>query len=185
MAKKKDFSNIVEESFNDGYISELEVATEAKEPEKKTEEAVAPAEETVEVAVEEQEPAVEESPVEETTEEIVEEATEDVAEESKEEEKLTENEILLKRIVDGDEELLEELWYGQERATYYLTGIQRACIDIMAREEVMSKNAVVNAAYENFFSDEIKEAAKEEVVRKAIKTLERKIAEEHKKAAAE
>ncbi len=184
MAKKKDFSNIVEESFNDGYVSEPEVEVTAKAPEK-VEETPAPAEapvaevteETQEQPTEEviEEAPTDEAPVEETP---AEEITEDIVEEPEEE--LTESEILLKRLTDGDEELLNDLWYKQERATYYLTGIQRACIDIMAREEVMSKNAVVNAAYEKFFSDAIKEAAKEEVVRKTIKTLKRQVEEEKK-----
>lgn len=191
MAKKKDFSNIVEESFNDGYVSEPDVEVTAKEPEK-VEEATAPAEElatevveetltppaeeTTEAALEQvaEETVVEEVPVVEAIEEIVEEPEEEP------EEELTESEILLKRLTDGDEELLEELWNKQERATYYLTNVQRACIDIVARDEVLTKNAVVNAAYEKYFSDAVKEAAKEEVVRRTIKTLKRQIEVEKK-----
>ncbi len=182
MAKKKTFDNIVEESFNDGYNSEPEVEVTVKEP-TKDEEKTVPAEETATEIVEETltpptdevtetapEQADEEAPVTEGVEEVVEEP----------EEELTESEILLKRLTDGDEELLEELWNKKERATYYLTNIQRACIDIVAREEVLTKNDVVDAAYNSFFSDIIKEAAKEEVVRKTIKTLKRQIAEEKK-----
>ena len=175
MAKKKDFSKIVEESFNDGYVSEPEVEVIAKENEK-VEEPVpvqeSPAEEVVEVIAEEttEEAPVEEAPVEEIAEEPEEEP----------EEELTESEILLKRLTEGDEELLNELLYKKERATYYLTNIQRACIDIVAREEVLIKNDVVSAAYDKFFSDAIKEAAKEEVIRKTIKTLKRQIEIEKK-----
>ena len=191
MAKKKDFSNIVEESFNDGYVSEPDVEVTSKETEK-VEEATAPAEElatevveetltppaeeTTEAALEQvaEETVVEEVPVVEAIEEIVEEPEEEP------EEELTESAILLKRLTDGDEELLEELWNKQERATYYLTNVQRACIDIVARDEVLTKNAVVNAAYEKYFSDAVKEAAKEEVVRRTIKTLKRQIEVEKK-----
>lgn len=192
MAKKKDFSNIVEDSFNDGYVSEPDVEVVAKEP-KKVEEKTTPAEEPVAEVVEETltpptEEATETAPEqvdEEAPTEIsfieetpIEEVVEEPAEEPEEE--LTESEILLKRLTDGDEELLEELWNKQERATYYLTNVQRACIDIMAREEVLTKNAVVSAAYDKYFSDKIKEIAKEEVVRRTIKTLKRQIAEEKK-----
>ena len=167
MAKKKNFDNIVEESFKDGYTSEPDIEVVAKE--EKVEETPAPVEETVEVVE-----AAQEQPAEEVTEEIVEEPAEEP------EEELTEGEILLKRLTDGDEELLEELWNKKERATYYLTNVQRACIDIVAREEVLIKNDVVSAAYDKFFSDAIKEAAKEEVVRKTIKTLKRQIEIEKK-----
>lgn len=171
MAKKKNFDNIVEESFKDGYTSEPDIEVVAKE--EKVEETPAPVEETVEVVE-----AAQEQPAEEVTEEIVDEPAEEPAEEPEEE--LTESEILLKRLTDGDEELLEELWNKKERATYYLTNVQRACIDIVAREEVLIKNDVVSAAYDKFFSDAIKEAAKEEVVRKTIKTLKRQIEIEKK-----
>lgn len=172
MARKKDFSNVVEESFNDGYVSEPDVDVVAKAAEK-AEEKTAPAEEPVAEVVEEavEEAPVEESPIEETVEEP--------------EEELSENELLLKRLTDGDKELLEELWNKKERATYYLTNIQRACIDIVAREEVLTKNDVVDAAYNKFFSDAIKEAAKEEVIRKTIKTLKRAIEIEKAEAEAE
>ncbi len=203
--RKNDFSNIVEESFNDGYISEPDVEVTIQEP-KKDEANPVPAEDNVAEVVEEtvtppaeetdettseqntEEPAVDDASVDATPEEevVVEEnvaevVVETVTEEVEEpEEELTESEILLKRLTDGDEELLGNLLYKPERKTYYFTGLQRACIEIMAREEALTRNEVLNKMFDKFFSDAIKEAAKEEVVRVEIKILKRQIEEEKK-----
>lgn len=138
MAKKKDFSHIVEESFEEGYRSEPEVTT--SEPEKP------------EVPVEE--PVVAEP------------------------EHLSENELLLRRINAGDEEALEGLWGREDRSTYYLTDLHRACVDIMSHEEGIKKNEVIVSALNRFFPEEVRTAAKDLVVSRAIKKLEKDIQKE-------
>ena len=206
MAKKKDFSNVVEDSFNDGYVSEPDVEVVAKEGEKVEKAAVVdktpviveepaakvieetitpPIEEAEQTASEEiieetpvEEALVEETPIEESAEEVIEESAEDVVEEPEEE--LTESELVLKKLTDGDEEILSNLLYKPERTTYYLNGLQRACLDVKAREEALSQTALLRTILENYFSDAIKEAAKEEVVRKEIKKLKRQVAAEKK-----
>lgn len=138
MAKKKDFSHIVEESFEEGYRSEPEVTT--SEPDKP------------EVPVEE--PVVAEP------------------------EHMSENELLLRRINAGDEEALEGLWGREDRSTYYLTDLHRACVDIMSHEEGIKKNEVIVSALNRFFPEEVRTAAKDLVVSRAIKKLEKDIQKE-------
>lgn len=139
MAKKKDFSNIVEESFEEGYRSEPEAVV--SEPERRQE---APVEEPVTV----------------------------------EPEHLSENELLLKKINSGDEEALESLWGREDRSTYYLTDLHRACIDIMSHEEGIKKNEVIVSALNRFFPETVRTAAKELIVSRAIKKLEKDIQKE-------
>lgn len=138
MAKKKDFSKVVEESFEEGYRSEPE--TVVSEP------------------VQQEAPAVEPEVVES--------------------EPLSANELLLRRIIAGDEDELEALWAREDRSTYYLTDLHRACIDIMSHEEGIKKNEVIVSALNRFFPEEVKAAAKELVVSRAIKKLEKDIREE-------
>lgn len=138
MAKKKDFSKVVEESFEEGYRSEPEVVTPITEPQ--------------------------EVPV--------------VEEPAPEPEVLTESELLLRKIIAGDEEALQSLWDREDRSTYYLTDLHRACVDVESHEEGKKKNDVITAALNQYFSDEVKEAAKELVVSRAIKKLEKEIQKE-------
>ena len=91
----------------------------------------------------------------------------------------SENELRLRSIVAGEAETLEEIWGKEDRSTYYLTDVHRACIDIIAHEEGIKKNDVVVAALNKYFSDAIKQAAKDRVVTIAIKKLERKIQKEN------
>lgn len=137
MAKKKEFDNVVEESFNEGYESE------PGRPE--------------EIVVDSPQVKQEATPLE----------------------NLSENELLLKRITDGEKETLERIWDKEDRSTYYLTDVHRACIDIMAHEEGIKKNDIVTTALNKFFTEEIKEAAKERVVTMAIKKLKREIKKEN------
>ena len=141
MAKKKDFSHVVEESFEEGYRSEPEGTASA--PEKH------------------------EAPVEEP---VVVEA-----------ENLSENELLLRKIIAGDEEALESLWGREDRSTYYLTDLHRACVDIVSHEEGIKKNDVIVSALNRFFTEDVKAAAKELVVSRAIKKLEKDIKKEKEK----
>lgn len=91
----------------------------------------------------------------------------------------SENELRLRSIVAGEAETLEEIWGKEDRSTYYLTDVHRACIDIIAHEEGIKKNDVVVAALNKYFSDAIKQAAKDRVVTIAIKKLEREIQKEN------
>ncbi len=141
MAKKKDFENIVEESFKEGYTSEPNKAEEKNDENPQ---------------IEVQEPV------------------------SQEPENLSENELLLRSIVAGEKETLEKIWEKEDRSTYYLTDVHRACIDIMAHNEGIKKNDIVTTALNEFFSEEIREAAKDRVVTMAIKKLEREIKKENK-----
>lgn len=140
MAKKKDFENIVEESFEEGYKSEPEIKT------------------TVQT---QSEPAEQEN-------------------DNKASVVLSENELRLRKIRAGDPDTLNEIWNREDRSTYYLTDLHRACIDIMSHEEGIKKQQVVGDALLAYFSEEVKEAARERVVTMAIKNLEREIEKENK-----
>lgn len=119
--------------------------------------------------------------VEETNPVVPEEENPVVAEEDNIiEENLSENEILLRKIRAGEAETLEEVLGKEDRSTYYLTDVHRACIDIMSHEEGIKKNQVVVDALNKYFSDELKTAAKERVITMAIKKLEKEIAKENK-----
>ena len=137
MAKKKEFDNIVDESFKEGYEREPELVKTEQIPEIKQEEPVV-------------------------------------------EERLSEKELLLRKIIAGDEEVLREILGKEDRSTYYITDVHRACIDIMSHEEGVKKGQIVVDALNAYFSNEIKEAAKERVVTMAIKKLEREIKKENK-----
>lgn len=141
MAKKKDFKNIVDESFEEGYQSEPVIKTTAQ------------------------------------TNFEAEEKQEDI----KETKVLSENELRLRRIRAEDPDTLNEIWNREDRSTYYLTDLHRACIDILAHEEGIKKQQVVGEALLAYFSDEVKEAARERVITMAVKNLEREIEKENKK----
>lgn len=93
----------------------------------------------------------------------------------------SENEALLQKILAGDPETIGDITGYVERSTYYLTDLHRACIEVKAREDVTSKQDVVRSALESYFDKETVEKAKEELIRKKIKTLEKIINEENKK----
>lgn len=139
MAKKKEFDNIVDESFEEGYKSEPEIITNQEKKQETKEQ------------------------------------------QSQEPEALSENERLLQKINAGDQETLTNIWEREDRSTYYLTDHHRACIDIMAYEEGMKKNEIVVSALNQYFSEKVKESAKERVISIAIKKLEREIKEEETK----
>lgn len=140
MAKKKEFDNIVDESFEEGYQSEPEIRT------------------AVDAQTEVDAPQFE---VRDT-------------------ELLSENELRLRRIRAEDPEILNELWNREERSTYYITDLHRACIEIMSHEEGIKKQQVVGDALLAYFSEEVKEAAKERVITLAVKSLEKEIEKENK-----
>ncbi len=141
MAKKKEFNNLVEESFNEGYTSEPEVT--APNPSAVHHfDAVAP----------------NTSP-----------------------QNLSENEILLNKILSEDEGVINELLNFSQRSTYYLTELHRECIEVKSREDVVTKQEVVRAALENYFDVETVEAAKRELIRKKIKALNKEIKETNNK----
>ena len=138
MARKKNFDNIVDESFEEGYRSEPE-SSSAMPPKSAAKE---PKEETPSLP------------------------------------KLSEKEQLLQKIMSGDEMTLKTIWEREDRSTYYLEDLHRACIDIMAHEEGMKKNEIVVNALNQYFSSQVREAAKDRVVSMAIKKLKREIKEE-------
>ena len=145
MAKKKEFDNIVEESFNEGYQSEPDLSTPNQ-----------------------QEPATPSTNASEPAQTV------------NENEGLSEKEIMLRKITAGEAETLNKIWGKEDRSTYYLTDLHRACIDIMAHEEGMKKNEIVVNALNNYFTEDIKNAAKERVITMAVKKLEREIKKENK-----
>ena len=152
MAKKKDFGNIVDESFEEGYKSEPGTEVEASD---------------VDVAQEET-PAVEPAVPKLTKEELksiwVKKDKDRTAEES---------DIFLRLLAANDPNALSVVIDYEERSTYYLTDVHRACVDILSHQEGLKKNDIIVSALNAYFSDEIKRAAEELVVTRAIKKLER------------
>lgn len=132
MAKKKEFGNIVETSFIEGYESEPEIMTQ--NPQKN-------------------------NPTETQAPTYI----------------LSETEILLRKIVSGNEEVINDMLNYSERSTYYLTDLHRACIEVKSREDFVTKQEVVRAALERYFDEKTVAAAKEELIRKKIKTLKKEI----------
>ena len=92
----------------------------------------------------------------------------------------SENEILLKKILSGDETIINNLLNYTERSTYYLTDLHRACIDVKAREDFTSKQDVVRSALESYFNEKVVAAAKEELIRKKVMELKKIIEKENK-----
>ena len=145
MAKKKNFDNIVDESFNEGYQSEPD--NSAVSPKADEKEPVTP---------------MERKPAPPAPKEM------------------TEKEQLLSNILSGDAETLQSIWGREDRSTYYLTDLHRACIDIMAHEEGVTKNKIVVDALESFFAEKANiPAAKERVLTLAVKKLQREIEDEN------
>ena len=140
MAKKKEFDNIVEETFYEGYKSEPEY-------ERKNET-----------------------------------NTETETKESEKNNGPSETELRLRKIIGGDEEVLNEVYIGNNgeltRSTYYFTDVHRACVDIVAHKEGIKKNDVVLAAFDKYFGEKIIKEARELVVSREIKKLEKEIENE-------
>ena len=135
MAKKKDFDNLVDESFQEGYRSEPELPSVNKDA----------GANQVEGAPEVQ---------------------------------LSEKEIFLRKILAGEPEVLRSIWENEDRYTYYLSDMLRACIEIESYKEGCTKTKVIATALERYFSDEVKVAAQKRAVELKVKKLEREIKEE-------
>ncbi len=152
MAKKKEFDNIVDESFEEGYKSEPGAEVD-----------VAGA-----VAAQEEAPTVEPAMPKLTREELksiwVKKDKDRTAEES---------DVFLRLLAANDPDALSVVIDYEERSTYYLTDVHRACVDILSHQEGLKKNDIVVAALNAYFSEEIKREAEELVVTRAIKKLER------------
>lgn len=152
MAKKKDFSNIVDESFEEGYNSEPELETPAVEPAAEAEVVAEPV--VYDLNEEELKKLWEKKGKGCTSEECG---------------------IFLNMLLSGNEKARNVVVEYEERSTYYLTDVHRACIDIVSHNEGLKKNEVVVAALNAYFSEEIKSAAREHAVTMAIKKLEREL----------
>lgn len=164
MAKKKIFDNIVNESFEEGYTSEPEVVT-------------APVPETPVTATEQEQATPAADVIEEQPTEILPEP-EAVEPQQAEPEPLSDNELLLQKVLAEDPEVLSSIINHPIRATYYLTDFHLACIDIMAYEDGINKSELVKDALNQYFSEETKAAARARVVSLATKKLKQKIKEE-------
>lgn len=150
MAKKKDFGNIVDESFEEGYNSEPEVEVSNADIEQ------------------EETPAIE--PV---LPKLSKQELKQIWEKKDKDRTAEESNAFLSLLNANDENALSVVIGYEERSTYYLTDVHRACVDILSHEEGLKKNDIIVSALNAYFSDEIKRAAEERVVTMAIKKLER------------
>lgn len=154
MAKKKDFGNVVDESFEEGYKSEPGTGEELPVVD-------AGQQETPD---EPKGPALPKLTMEELKRIWVKKDKERTVEES---------EIFFRLLQANDPDALSVVIDYEERSTYYLTDVHRACVDIMSHEEGLKKNDIVVAALNAYFSAETKRAAEELVVARAIKKMAR------------
>ena len=159
MAKKK-FEHIVEESFNEGYQSEPEIV---------------PAE------VSAQPPQTSDAEIrasslsEKTKDEFFYVLAKKGFDKAIEALTPTEKKTLIRNIEAGDEGILNKILGREDRSTYYLTDLHRACIDVVSHEGGIKKNDVIVTALEQFFTDEVRDTAKELIVSRTLKKLEKEI----------
>ncbi len=156
MAKKKTFDNIVEESFKAGYESEPEIITENTKPE--------------------EEPSIANAKRELTAEEInsfIEDYNKIGFDKALAMLPAEEQELLLENIQTGEGAIVEQLFGNAERSTYYLTDLHRACVDIVSHQNGTTKNQVVLDALDLYFSKDVIKAAKELVISRTLKKIER------------
>lgn len=158
MAKKKDFENIVEESFNEGYTSEPEITPERTQPE-------AGRGRTSSKSERELSPEAKERFFKVLDKKGFDEALKSL--------NPAEKGILARELKSGDEEIVAHLLGFDGRSTYYLTDWHRACIDVVSHKKGIKKNEVIVAALERYIAEEgAGEEAKELVVSRAITKLE-------------
>lgn len=159
MAKKKDFTNIVEESFEAGYNSEPEINKGQVQPLKEQEENRA-------------ETAVQEVSLKKIKEVVGKKGFEEALKVLSAREK----EMLLRILIAGDEDIINKITSNAERSTYYITDVHRACIELISHQEGINKGQVVEDALDAWFkgfSDDLIKNAEERVITMAIKKLER------------
>ncbi len=98
-------------------------------------------------------------------------------------ETLSKKEILLKKLRMGEADAVNEVLYKESRKTYFITELQRECIDIMARVDDTIIQKVVQDALNKYFENNqrVVEEAKREVIRKKILRLEKEIEEDASK----
>lgn len=155
MAKKKNtFDNVVEESFKAGYESEPEITTEETK-----------SQEQPETVIEKKELTVEEinSFIESYNKVGFDKALAMLSAE--------EQELLWENIQSGEGDIAELLYRNTERSTYYLTDLQRACIDIVSHENGTTKNQVIVDALDLYFSESVIKAAKELIITRTLKKV--------------
>lgn len=158
MAKKKNFDDIVEQSFNEGYTSEPEIVSEKAQPEQRRGRANSENERELR-------PEAKERFFKVLDKKGFDEALKSL--------NPAEKEILARELKSGDEEIVVHLLGFDARSTYYLTDWHRACIDVVSHKKGIKKNEVIVAALEHYIAEEgAGEEAKELVVSRAITKLD-------------